>query len=135
MKLTDKRFWIWLTIIAFMPVVMSAFAALFLVNSVSELLYFRNVELFIVWEISYMSGGFLTYRKMNNNAWRKGAFICWGVCGAFLLIATFVWAAIRISDGFSGLAYFVISCLSLCFSLFPLLLCVYLYKLKYQNYE
>lgn len=135
MKLTDKRFLIWLTIIAFMPILMSAFAALVLVNSVSELLYFRNVELFIVWEIAYMLGGLLTYRKMNNNDWRKGAFISWGVSGAFLLIVTFVWAAIRISDSFSGLSYFMISCISWCFSLLPLLPCVYLYKLKYQNHE
>ena len=100
MKLSDTRFWIWLKIIAFMPILMSAFAALFLVNSVSELLYLRNVELFIVWEIAYMLGGLLTYRKINNNDWRKGTLITWSVCGAFLLIVTFVWAEIKISDGF-----------------------------------
>lgn len=135
MKLTDNRFGIWLTIIALMPIVMSAFAALVLTNidSVSELFYYRNVELFIVWEIAYLSGSSLTYRKMNNYGWIKSAFISWSVVGVFLVFGSFIWACIRISDGFSGLAYFVISCLSWCFSLLPLLLCAYLYKIKIQN--
>lgn len=135
MKLVDGKKWIWLTIIALMPIVMSAFAALVLTNidSVSELFYYRNVELFIVWEIAYLSGGLLTYREKNSNVWIKSAFISWGVVGVFLVIGSFIWAGIRISDGFSGLAYFVISCLSWCFSLLPLLLCAYLYKIKIQN--
>ena len=61
MKMTDKRFWIWLTIFAFMPIVMSVFAALVLmgIDSVSELFYYSYVELFIVWEIAYLLGGLL----------------------------------------------------------------------------
>lgn len=127
MKLEYRRFWIWLTIIAFMPIVMSAFAAQVLTNSVSELFYHRNLELFIVWEIAYLLGGLLTYKRMACYGYVKGAFISWGVAGAFIVIGSFIWAGIRISDGFSGLAYFMISCISWCFSILPLLSGVYLF--------
>lgn len=136
MKMTDKRFWIWLTIFAFMPIVMSVFAALVLmgIDSVSELFYYSYVELFIVWEIAYLLGGLLTYRE-RNNAWIKNAFLSWGIVGVFIVIGSFIWAGIRISDGFSGLAYFVISCLSWCFSFSSLLPCMYSYKRKFKNHE
>lgn len=82
-----------------------------------------------------MSGGLLTYRKMNSYGWIKGTFLLWGFSGALLFVGSFMWAGIKISDGFSGLAYVLISGLSWCFSLLPLLLCVYLYKLKNQDCE
>ena len=132
MKLADKRFWIWLTIIASLPIMMSFFAALVLmdINTVSDLCNPLYLELFIIWEIAYLLGGLLIYRKMNNSGWIKGAFISWGVVGVFFIIGSFIWAGIRISDGFSGLAYLVLSCMSWIFSLLPLLLSMYLYKRK-----
>jgi len=128
MKLTDKRFRIWITIIASMPVMMSAFALILIdIDSISDLFYHRYLELFIVWETTYWLGGLLTFRRINRYGWKKGAFISWGVTGAFLVIGSFLWAGIRISDGFSGLAYFMISCISWCFSILPLLYGLYLF--------
>lgn len=60
MKLTDKRFWIWCVIAALIPVMMSVFTALILigVDSASELFYYKNLEIFLIWEITYLLGGF-----------------------------------------------------------------------------
>ena len=130
MKLIAKRFWIWCVIVAFMPVMISVFAALILigVDSVSELFYNKNLEIFLVWEITYLLGGFLSYPKLQSNGWIRSSFICWGMTCPFLIIFSFLWAAIRIHDGFTGLCYFMISCISWAFSILPLLLGTYLYK-------
>lgn len=130
MKLTDKRFWIWCVIAALMPVMMSVFAALILigVESASELFYYRNLEIFLIWEITYLLGGFLSYPKLQSNGWIRSSFICWGITCPFLIIFSFLWAGIRIHDGFTGLYYFMISCISWAFSILPLLLGTYLYK-------
>lgn len=134
MKLKDKRFWIWCIIIVLIPIIMSVFAALILmdINTVSELCNPRYLELFIIWDIAYLLGGLLTYRGMNDSGWIKGTFLSWGISGVLIVLGSFIWAGIKISDGFSGLAYFMISCISWCFSLLPLLLCVYSYKRKFK---
>ena len=48
MKLTDKRFWMWIVIIAIMPVMMGVFTGCFLVDTFSELFYYQNIELFFI---------------------------------------------------------------------------------------
>jgi len=128
MNLKNRRLGIWVIITAVIPVRMSVFAALTLIgiDSISELFYHRNLELFIVWEIAYLLGRLLTYKRMACYGWVKGAFIFWRVADAFIVIGSFIWAGIRISDSFSGLAYFMISCISWCFSILPLLYGVYL---------
>lgn len=130
MKLTDKRFGIWCVIAALMPVMMSVFAALILigVESASELFYYKNSEIFLIWEITYLLGGFLSYPKLQSNGWICSSLICWGITCPFLIIFSFLWAGIRIHDGFTGLYYFMISCIAWAFSIFPLLLGTYLYK-------
>lgn len=66
MKLTDKRFWIWIAIIALMPIMMGVFTGCVLVDTFAELFYYRNFELFLLWEIAYLVGGLLTYRKSQS---------------------------------------------------------------------
>lgn len=134
MKLSNKRFWIWCIIIVLIPIMMSVFAALILmdINTVSELCNPRYLEVFIIWEVAYLLGGSLTYRGMNDYGWIKGTFLLWGISGVLIVLGSFLWAGIKISDGFSGLAFFMISCISWCFSLLPLLLCVYSYKRKFK---
>ncbi|PXZ43453.1 hypothetical protein DMB45_08810 [Sanguibacteroides justesenii] len=130
MRLKDKRFWIWCVIVALMPVMMSVFAALLLigVDPVYELFYYKNLEIFLIWEITYLLGGFLSYRKSQNNSWTRSVFICWGLTCPFLVILSFIWAGIRIHDGFTGLYYFMISCISWVLSILPLLLGIYFIK-------
>lgn len=48
MKLTDKRFWMWIVIIAIMPVMMGVFTGCSLVDTFSELFYYPNIELFLL---------------------------------------------------------------------------------------
>ncbi len=86
MKLTDNRFGIWCVIAALMPVMMSVFAALILigVESASELFYYKNLEIFLIWEITYLLGGFLSYPKLQSNGWIRSSFICWGMTSRFL---------------------------------------------------
>ena len=128
MKLTDKRFWIWIAIITIMPVMMGVFTGCFLVDTFSELFYYPNIELFLLWEIAYLIGGLLSYRKLYELNWKKCAFLCWGIVCPLLLCSSFIWAGIRIHDGFSGLAYFMISCISWGFSIVPLMVGTLLYK-------
>lgn len=40
MKLTDKRFWIWIIIIALMPIIMGVFTGFVLVDTFAELSYY-----------------------------------------------------------------------------------------------
>ena len=127
MKLTDKRFWIWIVIITIMPVMMGVFTGCFLVDTFSELFYYPNIELFLLWEIAYLIGGLLSYRKLYELNWKKCAFLCWGIVCPLLLCSSFIWAGIRI-HGFSGLAYFMISCISWGFSIVPLMVGTWLYK-------
>lgn len=133
MKLTDKRFWIWIAIIALMPVMMGVFTGCVLVETFAELFYFPNIELFLLWEIAYLVGGLLTYRKLQSIKWLKCALLCWGIVCPLLLCSSFIWAGIRINDGFSGLAYFMISCISWGFSILPLMACTWLYKNKFAK--
>ena len=90
MNLTDKRFWIWCVIAALMPVMMSVFAALILigVESASELFYYKNLEIFLIWEITYLLGGFLSYPKLQSNGWICSSLICWGITCPFLQYLT-----------------------------------------------
>jgi hypothetical protein len=57
-----------------------------------------------------------------------GSIICWGIVCPLIVIPSFIWAGIRIHDGFGGVAYFMISCISWGVSILPLLLGVHLYK-------
>lgn len=130
MKLTDKPFWIWIVIIALMPVMMGIFAGFVLegIEAISELFQVINIELFLLWEISYLIGGLLTYRKLQDLSWLKCAFLCWRIVCPLLLCSSFIWAGIRIHDGFGGLACFMISCISWGFSILPLMIVTWLYK-------
>lgn len=127
MKLTDKRFWIWLAIIALMPVMMDIFGGVVLIHDLF-IIDSTGWELFFVWEIAYLTGGLLSYRKMQGKGWIKSAFTCWTIVCPLIVILSFLWASIRIVEGFQGLAYFVISCISLGGSIIPLFLGTYLYK-------
>lgn len=131
MKLTDKRFWIWIVIIALMPIMMGIFTGFVLVNTFAELFDYPNIELFLLWEIAYLVGGLLTYRKLQSLKCLKCALLCWGIVCPLLLCSSFIWAGIRIHDGFSGLAYFMISGISLGFSFIPLMAGTWLYKNKF----
>ena len=128
MKLTDKRFWIWIVLITIMSVMMGVFTGLVLCNTFIELFHYQNIELFLLWEIAYLIGGLLFYRKLYELKWIKCAFLCWGIVCPLLLCSSFIWAGIRIHDGFSGLAYFMISCISWGFSIVPLMVGTWLYK-------
>ncbi|MBO5061538.1 MAG: hypothetical protein J6C31_02810 [Prevotella sp.] len=127
MKLTYKRFWIWEGMMALMPVMMSIFVVLvlapdFIISNPTDR------ELFFVWEIAYLAGGLLSFRKKQDKGWTASAFACWIIVFPIVVILSFLWADIRIHDGFGGLAHFIISCISWGFSIIPLLLGVYLYK-------
>ena len=128
MRLTDKRFWIWIAIITIMPVMMGVFTGCFLVDTFSELFYYPNIELFLLWEIAYLIGGLLSYRKLYELNWKKCAFLCWGIVCPLLLCSSFIWAGIRIHNVFSGLAYFMTSCISWGVSIVPLMAGTWLYK-------
>ena len=128
MKLTDKRFWIWIVIITIMPIMMGVFTGCFLVDTFSELFYYPNIELFLLWEIAYLIGGLLFYRKLYELNWITCAFLYWGIVCPLLLCSSFIWAGIRIHDGFSGLAYFMTSCISWGVSIVPLMAGTWLYK-------
>lgn len=128
MKLTDKRFLIWIIMIAIMPFMMGVFTGLVLCNTFSELFHYQNIELFLLWEIIYLSGGLLSYHKLYDLNWIQCAFLCWGIVCPLLLCSSFIWAGIRIHNGFSGLAYFVVSCISWGVSIVPLMAGSWLYK-------
>lgn len=129
-KLTEKRFWAWIVIISLMPVMMGLFAGfiLYRIDSLAELFQGERIEIFIIWEVSYLAGGLLTYFKSHKKDWVSLSFICWIITGPFVTILSFLWAGIRIHDGFGGLAYFMCSCIAWVFSLIPLLLGACLYK-------
>lgn len=135
MRLSDKRFWVWVAIIALVPVMMGIFAGFILevTGTISDLFQVRNTELFLLWEISFQIGGMLTYRKFQDFGWLKIAFICWGIVCPLLLCSSFLWAGIRIHDGFSGLAYFMISSISWGFSILPLTAGTWLYENKFDK--
>ena len=128
MKLTDKRFLIWIIMIAIMPFMMGVFTGLVLCNTFSELFHYQNIELFLLWEITYLIGGLIFYRKLYDLNWIQCAFLCWGIVCPLLLCSSFIWAGIRIHNGFSGLAYFVVSCISWGVSIVPLMAGSWLYK-------
>lgn len=134
-KFMDKRLLTWCAVVALVPVMMSVFAAVLLtVDSVSELFYYRNLEIFLIWEIAYLSGCALSYRISPEFGWIRSALICWVMTCPFLFILSFIWAGIRVHDGFSGLAYLMISCISWAFSIVPLLVATYLYKRIHQRH-
>ena len=128
MKLTDKRFLIWIIMIAIMPFMMGVFTGLVLCNTFSELFHYQNIELFLLWEITYLIGGLIFYRKLYDLNWIQCAFLCWGMVCPLLLCSSFIWAGIRIHDGFSGLAYFIVSCIYWGVSIVPLMAGSWLYK-------
>lgn len=130
MKLTDKRFWLWIAIIVLVPVMMGIFAGFVLevTGTISELFQVINIELFLLWEISYLIGGIFTYRKFQDLNWLKYAVRCYVIVCPLVLCSSFIWAGIRIHDGFSGLAYFMISSISWGFSIFPLMAGTWLYN-------
>lgn len=133
MKLIDKRFWIWIAMIALMPVMMGVFTGCVLVETFAELFYYPNIELFLLWEIAYLVGGLLSYHKLQSFNWLKCALLFWGIVCPLLLCSSFIWAGIRIHDGFSGLAYFMISGILWGFSILPLMVCTWLYKNKFAK--
>ena len=94
----------------------------------SDLLHSENIEIFIIWEIAYLLASALSYRKVVSSGTITGSIICWGIVCPLIVIPSFIWAGIRIHDGFGGVAYFMISCISWGVSILPLLLGVYLYK-------
>jgi len=127
MKLPYKKFWIWEGMMALMPVMMSIFVVLvlapdFIISNPTDR------ELFFVWEIAYLAGGLLSFREKQGKGWTASAFACWIIVFPIVVILSFLWADIRIHDGFGGLAHFIISCISWGFSIIPLLFGVYLYK-------
>lgn len=133
MILTDKRFWIWASICAIIPFIMGLFAITILISpyinlEFSDLLHSENIEIFIIWEIAYLLASTLSYRKVVSSGTITGSIICWGIVCPLIVFSSFIWAGIRIHDGFRGVAYFMISCISWCASIVPLLLGVYLYK-------
>lgn len=133
MKLTDKRFWIWVGMCAIIPFIMGLFAITVLISpygsfEFSDLFHSENIEVFIIWEVAYLLASALSYRKVVSSGMVMSSIICWGIACLLIMFSSFIWAGIRIHDGFGGLAYFMISCISCGLSILPLLLGVYLYK-------
>lgn len=67
MKQPYKRFWIWEGMMALMPVMMSIFVVLvlapdFIISNPTDR------ELFFVWEIAYLAGGLLSFRRNKTRA-------------------------------------------------------------------
>ncbi len=131
MRLKDKRFWILEGMLATIPFIMGLFAIIVLISGnmsfeFSELLYPANIEIFVIWEITYLLAGVLSYRKVKSSSWVARSFIGWGIACPLIAVSTFIWAGIRIHDGFSGLAYLMISIISWGGSILPLLLANYI---------
>ena len=112
---------------------MGVFTGCVLVETFAELFYYPNIELFLLWEIAYLVGGLLSYHKLQSFNWLKCALLFWGIVCPLLLCSSFIWAGIRIHDGFSGLAYFMISGILWGFSILPLMVCTWLYKNKFAK--
>lgn len=103
---------------ALMPVMMSIFVVLvlapdFIISNPTDR------ELFFVWEIAYLAGGLLSSREKQDKGRTASAFACWIIVFPIVVILSFLWADIRIHDGFGGLAHFIISCISWGFSIIP----------------
>lgn len=133
MRLTDKRFGIWVGMCAIIPFLMGLFAITVLISpyvclEFSDLLHSENIEVFIIWEVAYLLASALSYRKVASGGTVTSSIICWVIACPLILVLSFIWAGVRIHDGFGGLAYFMISCISWGFSILPLLLGVHLYK-------
>lgn len=133
MKLTDKRFWIWVGMCAIIPFIRGLFAITILISpyvnlEFSDLLHSVNIEVFIIWEVAYLLASALSYRKVLSSGTVMSSIICWGIACLLIVFSSFIWAGIRIHDGFEGVAYFMISCISGGLSILPLLLGAYLYK-------
>lgn len=138
MELTDKRFWIWEGMLATMPFVMGLFAIIVLISGnisfeFSELLYPENIEIFAIWEITYLLAGVLSYNKVKSSRWVASSFIGWGIACPLIAVSTFIWAGIRVHDGFRGLAYLMISIISWGGSILPLLLANYILLNFFSN--
>lgn len=133
MMLTDKRFWIYAVIIALMPVMMTVFTGLVLFEGkFSGLFHSDNTEIFLVWELAYISGGLLAYHKIQDLNWIQYSFFSWVIVCPLLNGLSFIWAGVRIHDGFTGVAYFMISLIAWGFSIIPLLAGVWLYRKYYH---
>ena len=66
MKLTDKRFWIWIVLITIMSVMMGVFTGLVLCNTFIELFHYQNIELFLLWEVAYLIAGYFSIVNCMN---------------------------------------------------------------------
>ena len=76
MKLTDKRFWIWWAIIALMPVFMGVFAVL-VMPPAFRISHSAALDLFLVWEIACLTGGWRSYREIQDKGWMVSSLVCW----------------------------------------------------------
>lgn len=132
MKLKNKQFWVYIGIIVLMPIMMSVFTGLvFMKGNFVELFHSINAELFLIWEFAYIIGGLISYRKIGYLNWIQYSFLCWIVVCPFINVLSFIWAGLRIQDGFTGLAYFMISLIAWGFTIIPLMTGMWLYK-KYH---
>ena len=127
MKLTDKRFWIWWAIIALMPVFMGVFAVL-VMPPAFRISHSAALDLFLVWEIACLAGGWRSYREIQGKGWMASSLVCWTKICPLLVVLSVLLAVIRMHDGFEGLLSFMVSCISWGVGIIPLLLGVYLYK-------
>lgn len=133
MKLTDKQLWVYIGIIVLMPIMMCVFTGLVLMKgNFVELFHSINAELFLIWEFAYIIGGLIAYRKIGNLNWIQYSFLCWIVVCPFINVLSFIWAGLRIQDGFTGLAYFMISLISWGFTIIPLSVGMWLYVKHYN---
>ena len=134
MKLKNKQFWVYIGIIVLMPIMMSVFTGLVLMkDNFVELFHSINAELFLIWEFAYIIGGLISYRKIKNLNWIQYSFLCWIVVCPFINVLSFIWAGLRIQDGFTGLAYLMISLISWGFTIIPLMTGMWLYKKYYHS--
>ena len=137
MMLNDKKFWIWVGMCAIIPFIMGVFAITALIYPYSDYKYSEffaelfnsiNIKIFIIWEVAYMLAATLSYRKIISRNWGLSALICWGIGCPIIVVSSFIFASIEIHDGYEGLAYIMITCISWGFSLSPLLLVSYIFK-------
>lgn len=127
MKLTDRDFWTWWAVIALMPVFMGIFAVLVMPPAL-RISHPAALELFFVWEIAGLAGGWRSYREIQGKGWMVSSLICWARICPLLVVSSVLWAGVRMHNGVEGLASFMISCISWGVCLIPLLPGVYLYK-------
>lgn len=130
MKLTDKRFWIWIFITALIPIIMSAFVTL-VIESDFGISNHYDLELIFIWEMAYWVGGLLSYREILLESCIRSSLFCWVIVCPIIVILTVLWAEFRIQGGFQGLAFLCITCISWAFSILPLLFAIYLYNKKF----